>query len=100
MSPENADPSLDELIAVGVVRRPHGIRGEISVEPLTDDPARFLDLETVWLVPPDRASSEKTSVESARVHGERVLVTLRRVDTPERVRELRDWTIEIAPDDA
>ncbi|HEY0591216.1 MAG TPA: tRNA (guanosine(37)-N1)-methyltransferase TrmD [Thermoanaerobaculia bacterium] len=100
MSPENADPSLDELIAVGVVRRPHGIRGEISVEPLTDDPERFHDLRTVWLVRADRSASEKTDVESARVHGGRVLVKLAGVDTPERVRELRDWTIEIAPGDA
>ena len=32
----------DELdLLVGIVRRPHGLGGEVSVEPLTDFPERF-----------------------------------------------------------
>lgn len=100
MSPTKPNPELDELIAVGVVRRPHGIRGEISVEPLTDFPDRFLELDRVWLVRPDRAASDQARIGAARVHGPRVLLTIVGIDTPERVRELRDWTIEIAPEDA
>ncbi len=98
--PSRQGPALDELFAVGVIRRPHGIRGEISVEPLTDFPDRFNDLERVRLVRPDRAASDEVRVESARVHGQRVLLKLEGIDTPERVRELRDWTLEIEPGQA
>ena len=32
---------MDDEILVGVVRRPHGLAGEVSVQPLTDFPERF-----------------------------------------------------------
>jgi tRNA (guanine37-N1)-methyltransferase len=92
---KETQPDLDDLIAVGVVRRAHGIRGEMSVEPLTDSPDRFHDLENVWLVRPDRSAADAARVESARVHGQRVLLKIEGIDTPERVREWRDFTIEI-----
>lgn len=98
--PSQSNPALDELIAVGVIRRPHGIRGEISVEPLTDDPGRFAELDRLYLVRPDRSGTEETRIESARVHGQRVLLKIEGVETPERVRELAGWTLEIAPEDA
>ena len=34
---------------MGVITATHGIRGEVKVFPTTDDPERFLDLETVYL---------------------------------------------------
>ena len=37
------------FLQVGVITATHGIRGEVKVFPTTDDPERFLDLETVYL---------------------------------------------------
>lgn len=34
---------LDEYLAVGEIVRPQGIRGELKVKPLTDDPGRYFD---------------------------------------------------------
>lgn len=34
---------------MGSVTRPHGVRGEVKVRPETDDPARFGELESVYL---------------------------------------------------
>jgi 16S rRNA processing protein RimM len=36
-------------LAIGVVRRPHGVRGKISVAPLAEVPGAFLSLEEVLL---------------------------------------------------
>jgi len=48
--PSFADVSADVLIQVGFVFRPHGLDGELKVNPeYTDDPARFETLETVYL---------------------------------------------------
>jgi 16S rRNA processing protein RimM len=41
-----------ELIAVARILRPQGRRGEVRVEPLTDEPARLAELAECWLVPP------------------------------------------------
>lgn len=34
---------------MGVVTRPHGVRGEVKVRPETDDPARFEDLDALYI---------------------------------------------------
>ena len=34
---------------VGIVLRPHGVRGAIKVGPLTDDVARFKQLKKVYI---------------------------------------------------
>lgn len=92
--------SPDDLIAVGIVRRSHGIRGEMSVEILTDTPERYAELGEVFLVSPDRRQVRATRVRSARVHGDRGLVQVEGIDSPEAVAPLRNWTLEIHPDDA
>lgn len=40
---------MEDFLQVGVITATHGIRGEVKVFPTTDDPERFLDLETVYL---------------------------------------------------
>lgn len=40
---------MEQLLQVGVITQPHGIRGEVKVFPTTDDAARFRDLKEVAL---------------------------------------------------
>lgn len=40
---------MEQLLRVGVITSPHGLRGEVKVYPTTDDRERFLDLKTVIL---------------------------------------------------
>jgi 16S rRNA processing protein RimM len=87
-------------IAVGVIRKPHGVRGEASVEPWTNSPERFDDLTSVTLVSPDEASTREVRIESVRVHGDRALLKFEGIDAPEDVDPLRNWTIEIPESDA
>lgn len=94
------DPALDDLIAVGIVRKAHGVRGEASVESLTASLDRFSELSDVWLVDPDRTRTIRSRVISARPHGERALVRLDVIDSPEAVRPFHNWTIEVRTEDA
>ncbi len=100
MPPLDSHPVPDDRIAVGVIRKPHGVRGELSVEPWTPDLERFADLRAVWLVAPEDASIRPAEIENVRYHGERVLVKFKGLDSPEEAAHLREWTIEIPADEA
>lgn len=86
---------MSDRIAVGVIRKAHGVRGEASVEPWTDSLERFSDLGAVTLVSPDESKTRDARVEAVRFHGGRALVKLSGVESPEAVQPLQNWTIEI-----
>ena len=89
-----------ERIAVGIIRKAHGVRGEASIEPWTDSADRFEELEAVTLVSPDDALTRELRVESVRPHGERALMKFAGIDSPEEVQTLHNWTVEIPADQA
>ena len=88
------------MIALGVIRKPHGVRGEASVEPWTNDAQRFEELKRVTLVSPDEAETREATIASVRLHGGRALVAFDGIESPEAVRELANWTIEIPDEEA
>jgi len=88
------------VIALGVIRKPHGVRGEASVEPWTNDAQRFEELKRVTLVSPDEAETREATIASVRLHGGRALVAFDGIESPEAVRELANWTIEIPDEEA
>jgi tRNA (guanine37-N1)-methyltransferase len=89
-------PTEDQLIGVGVIRKAHGIKGEASVEPLTDSVERLAELTDIYLVSPDRKSIRTARIDGTRFHGPRALIHLEGMDSPEQVRDLQSWSIEIA----
>lgn len=100
-SPTDRTDSIerDSLLAIGILRKPHGVRGEASVEPWTDDPARFEALDHVYLVAPDESRIVEAGVASVRYHGPRVLVRLEGITAPEQLQDYRGWTVEILESD-
>jgi 16S rRNA processing protein RimM len=91
---------MGDRIAVGVIRKPHGVRGEASVEIWTDSIARISSLKDVTLVSPDEKTTRPALVESVRAHKDRALVKFREFGAPEELRVVHNWTIEIAEDEA
>ena len=85
----------EKRITVGIIRKPHGIHGEASVEAWTASPERFTELKDVTLVSPDEARSRLARIETVRLHGDRALVKLAGVETPEDMKTIQGWTIEI-----
>lgn len=62
-------------VIVGVIGKPHGVRGEVSVEPHTDEPERRFAVGTVLRPEQHRKGMPQTyTVESARWHADRLLV--------------------------
>jgi len=90
----------DDRIALGVIRRAHGVRGEASVEPWTDSIDRFAEVGSVTLVSPNEKTTREVRIESARPHGDRALIKFATIETPEDLAALRDWTIEIPASEA
>ena len=91
---------MTSRIAVGVIRKAHGVRGEASVEPWTDAPGRFDDLEQVTLVSPDEKQTREARIESVRAHAGRALVKFAGIETPEEVQLLQNWSVEIPEEEA
>jgi 16S rRNA processing protein RimM len=61
-----------QLLAVGRVLRPHGIRGELLLEPLTDFPERLNEVATVYL----GEAAEPHALTQARMHRGQILIRL------------------------
>ena len=91
---------MSERIAVGVIRKAHGVRGEASVEPWTDSADRFDDLDAVTLVSPDETKTRAVRVESVRIHAGRALLKFAGIETPEEIQTLRGWSVEIPETEA
>jgi len=84
-----------DRIALGIIRKAHGVRGEASVESWSDSPERFTEVSSVTLVSPDEASTRDAAIESVRLHAGRALVKFAGLDSPEEVQLLQNWTVEI-----
>lgn len=91
---------MPSRIALGIIRKAHGVRGEASIEPWTDSPDRFDDLEQVTLVSPDETQTRDTHVEAVRIHAGRALIKFAGIESPEEVQLLHNWTLEIPEEDA
>jgi 16S rRNA processing protein RimM len=69
-----------EYLAVGRIVKPHGLHGEVAVFALTENAARFEPGRTLYLSPtPEGDRLLRVTVESARLHQGRWLLTLDRI---------------------
>jgi 16S rRNA processing protein RimM len=67
---------MDRLVVIGEITRPHGLRGEVRVNPLTDDPERFMDVRECVVWDPAADRREPRRVDAARRHGAAVVLAL------------------------
>ncbi|MFN0121866.1 MAG: ribosome maturation factor RimM [Blastocatellia bacterium] len=88
MSGEN-DPAHEELITIARVARPHGVRGEVVADLLTDFPERFAARRTIQIL---LANGFPCALElqQGRVHKGRAILKFAGHDTVESVEKLRD----------
>jgi len=90
--PERED--LPETVAVGRVLRPHGVRGEVVVEVLSDVPARFQKGSRVTGVR-EGAPPLLLTVATGRVHKTGAVVRFEGYDDRDRAGELRGLDLEV-----
>ena len=74
----NASGSQREFIHIGRINAPHGIKGEVRVLPLTEDPDRFRELKNCLLISPDEKTRSEVVVRSVREADRTLLVKIGR----------------------
>jgi 16S rRNA processing protein RimM len=88
----------EELIEIGQVAKPWGIRGEVKIRLVTDVPDRFQSLEGVYLHDAER-SPEWYRIEGVKKLKGAVSVKLERIDSPEAAEELRGCEVSVLESD-
>lgn len=83
-----------DSVTIGIVLRPHGIRGEVVVEPLTDNENRFATLEEVRVVRPS-GSSLRLKVASMFPHKGRLVIQFEGIASIEDAETLRAAELRI-----
>ena len=91
--------TADDLVLVGIVARPHGLQGEVAIDPHTDfADERFAPGAVLVAGRPNRLATlrpETLRVASCRVHQGRPLVRFEGRDTIEAAESLRGTTLWI-----
>jgi 16S rRNA processing protein RimM len=83
-------------LVVGRVGRPHGLRGEVTVEVRTDDPdQRFAAGSALATIPPDRGP---LTVAASRWHSGRLLVSFAGCEDRDAAEALRNTVLAIDSD--
>lgn len=91
-SPETGGPVF---IAIGFLRRPHGIGGELLMDLMTDFPERMRKGRAVYL----GDQHEQAFIESTRGHTSGFLVRLRGVDSVEAAGNYRNTMVYVRADE-
>lgn len=90
-SAESHLPAEPRFLIVGRVRAPHGVRGEVRVQILTDFPERFRQGAELWIGPEPRPYT----VEKARFHEGDVLLKFVGLDDRNAVEALRGAEVTV-----
>ena len=89
-SGKKADPHPRKgYVAVGFVRAPHGIDGELAVDPMTDFPDRFMPGSVLL------AGDAKYTISRVRTHQKTLLLALDGIETRSQADELRGKLLEV-----
>ena len=80
---------MKDYITIGQIVRAAGIRGEVKVKPLTDDPNRFKQLKTVYV------ESKPYRIEALRFDADFVYLRFAGVSDRNTAETLKDKCIEI-----
>lgn len=89
-------PSLDTPVAearlsIGMIERPHGVRGEARVRLYTDHPEQLTTVKQVFIGDEERPRK----LHGVRFHQEHALLRIAGIDTPEAVRALHGVQVRI-----
>ena len=89
----------NEYLRVGQIVRAHGVRGDVKLIPLTDDPARFRAIKTAYLETTAGAYAP-VAVAGARFLPDAVLLHLEGYDTVEQAESLKNLYLSVSRDNA
>ena len=94
--PEPATPLGDVRLTVGTIAGTHGVRGEVKMRVLTDDPEHLATIRRVYL----GDAETQTELKRVRFNKGTALLTLEGITTPEAGAALYGLPVRIAGSDA
>jgi len=84
---------MEAYLEVGEIVNTHGVRGEVRVIPLTDDPQRFRSLDWVFL---DREGSlDKIYIEGVKYARGMVILKFKNIDDPASAETLKGRLLKV-----
>lgn len=87
-----------ERLQVGVITKPHGLKGEVNLFPTTDDPGRFDALERVLTA--DAEDAPELRIESVKYFKGRPILKFEGIDRIEDAEPLRGTALYVRRSDA
>lgn len=85
---------MSNNLKVGKIVNTHGLKGEVKVIPLTDDPRRFDDLEYVLI------NGNEVKIERCKYQKDRIIVKLKGIDKIEDAERLKEKFMEVERENA
>ncbi|HBC97693.1 MAG TPA: 16S rRNA processing protein RimM [Clostridium sp.] len=85
---------MKEFITIGKIINTHGIKGELKIYPLTDDPKRFNKLDLVYI------DGTPKRVLECKFQSKRVILKIQGVDSIEEATSYKGKYLEISRKDA
>ena len=85
---------MRDILRVGKIVNTHGLKGEVKVIPLTDDPKRYNELEFVLI------DGIKRNIEGCKYQKDRVIVKLKGIDKIEEAERLKEKFMEVERENA
>ena len=82
---------MKQVLATGIVRAPHGVKGFVKVKPYSDDFQHFFSLKEVILQ--REGKSRNVEIEQVQNHSGELLVKFKGIDSPEEARFISGWDI-------
>lgn len=85
---------MSNKLKVGKIVNTHGLKGEVKVIPLTDDPRRFDDLESVLI------NGKEVKIENCKYQKDRIIVKLEGINRIEDAERLKEKFMEVDRENA
>lgn len=85
---------MSNLIIIGTITKPQGIKGEVKIIPYTDNAMRFNNLKSVYI---DDVSHE---IESVRVNGSDVYIKFSKISDRNAAEKMRGKDLSILREEA
>ena len=82
-----------DFISIGYISKAHGIKGEVAITPVTDEPQQFETLHDV-LLKNNNGQRRSVTIEKGKVRGNKIIVKFAGIDDRDEALALKDAIIE------
>ncbi|NLL05801.1 MAG: ribosome maturation factor RimM [Clostridiaceae bacterium] len=89
-----------QYFEIGKIVNTHGVKGEVKVLPLTDDPKRFNKLKTVYISSAITENMQKYNLEGVKFHKTFVLLKIKDINDANEAEKLKEKFIIIDREEA